>query len=402
MPRTIMPLLRYRLRWYAVSTARMLLRRWQGFLLMSGVLASAGASAAGNIALLAHPLLAVLGPGHGPLWRSAYLGALACFAALWAAVQRAQIEGGAFMAFAGSLPFSRRQRRQVDLSVLLLADSPLLLLVAAALALTAARHAPAAHLVLLGDVALLALLAQFAVLERRPMAAAPVAGACVLLGTSFDAAPGLALALLVGAAAAVLLGRPPAAPRRMGRPPAQARAPALARLGGRHAPAFQIALAVLYREGRNEAVAKAVAAAGIAAAAIALAEIFDRDTRSFPTILLAQGAIALTCSGMFRGLAMAHRGSAGYVGALPLPGRWSVAADLAAVLTLGLPCLAALAAYGLFAGAAPPGRLLGAVLSYSLLLCALRAPQLFNERHAVVLATALAGCWVATTVACLA
>jgi hypothetical protein len=172
------PLLRYRLRWYAVSTARLLLRRWQGATLAAGLLGAAGTSLFGNVDMLTHPMRAVLAPGHGASWRFAYLLALQAVCALWAGMQRAQIEGGAFMAFSGSLPFSLRQRRRVDLAVLL-ADSPLLLLAGAALAVTAVHRAPPAHLFLLCDVVLLALTNQVAVLERRhDMAAASAAARC--------------------------------------------------------------------------------------------------------------------------------------------------------------------------------------------------------------------------------
>ncbi|WP_413671249.1 hypothetical protein ACEN9H_16330 [Massilia cellulosiltytica] len=136
-----------------------MLRRWQAILLATGVLASANASAFGNLDTYARPLLTLLAPGHGAIWRTGYLLALLLLAAAWVAMQRDQVAGGPFMAFAGSLPFTPRQRHRADLAVLLLADSPLLVVTACALGLTAGRGAPAAHAVLLADVALLALVA---------------------------------------------------------------------------------------------------------------------------------------------------------------------------------------------------------------------------------------------------
>lgn len=395
------PLLRLRLRWYAVSTARLLLRRWQAVALAAGVLASANASAVGNLDTLARPLLTLLTPGHGAAWRIGYLLGLQALAAAWAAMQREQIAGGPFMAFAASLPLTPRERGRVDLAVLLLADSPLLLVAASAFGLAAGRGAPAAHAVLLCDVVLLALVTQRSVLERRFGAWAGVAMGALLAGAAFGTRPALAANVVVGAAAAgaLLLGPRPRA-RRRARPlhARRARPPAP---GGRHGAALQISLAVLLRERRGELVAKDLTAAAIVAGAIGLVTLFDRDARSFPTVLLAEAGCALAFSGLFRGLHQAHRASMGLVGALPLAANWWRPFDLAAVLAAALPFLGALTAFAWTIGAAAPARLLVALASNAALLCALRAPQLISERHAVVLATVAAGCWTAATIACL-
>jgi hypothetical protein len=142
-------------------------------------------------------------------------------------------------------------------------------------------------------------------------------------------------------------------------------------------------------------------AAAIVAAAVGLVTLFDRDARSFPTVLLAEACCALTFSGLFRGLHEAHRASMGYMGALPLAANWWRPFDLAAVVAAALPFLGALTAFAWVIGAAPPAQVLTALASNTVLVCALRAPQLISERHAVVLATAVAGCWTAATVACL-
>jgi hypothetical protein len=378
-----------------------LLRRWQAVTLIAGVLASANASAFGNLDTLARPLLTLLTPGHGAAWRIGYLLAVQAVAAAWAAMQREQIAGGPFMAFAGSLPFTPRQRRAADLAVLMLADSPLLLIAASALGLTAGRGAPAAHDALLCDVALLALVAQQAVLERRPRVWAGVAAGAVLAGACFGTPFDLATNLCVGAAAALALALPPRprAQRRAGRKLARRANPLDA--GAHRGAALRISLAILLRERRGELFAKALTASAIAAAAIGLVIVFERDARSFPTLLLAGGGIALTFSGLFRGLHMAHRASTGYVGALPVAAGWWRPFDLAAVLATALPFLAAPAAFAWVIGAAPPTGALAALVSNAALLCVLRPFQLFSDRHAVVLATVLAGCWTAGTIACL-
>jgi hypothetical protein len=118
-------------------------------------------------------------------------------------------------------------------------------------------------------------------------------------------------------------------------------------------------------------------------------------------VLLAQSGVALTFSGLFRGLQQTHRAGMGYVGALPVAAGWWRKFDLAAVLATAMPFLAAPAVFAAASGAATPARALAALASNAALLCALRAPQLFNERHAVVLATLLAGCWTAASISCL-
>jgi hypothetical protein len=334
------------------------------------------------------------------VWRIAYLLALQALAAAWVAMQREQVAGGPFMAYAGSLPFSPRQRRNADLAVLLLADSPLLVVTACALGLTAGRGAPAAHVVLLCDVALLALVAQRAVLERRPGAWAGVAAGAMLAGAAFGTRLDLAANLLVAAVStlALVLAPWPRAQRHARRPRARSNMSFVP--GWHRGAALQMSVATLVRERRGELVAKSLAATAIVAAAVGLATLFEQDARSFPTVLLAEACIALTFSGLFRGLHLAHRASMGYMGALPLPAGWWRPYDLATVLAAALPFLAALTLFAWTTGAAPVTDALAALVSNAALLCLLRTPQLISDRHAVVLSTVLAGCWTAGTIAC--
>ncbi len=355
--------------------------------------------------MFARPLLGLLAPGHGVVWRSAYLMVLLLACAAWAGMQRRQIEGGEFMAYAASLPFSPRERRRVDLAVLVLADTPLLVIAGAALIVTAAHGAAAARQLLLVDVVLLALAAQLAVLERRPGAWVGVAAGALVLAASQGRSLLPLAALLVGAVTAFALGFGPWRRPHRRLPTIHIPTPAwpaslLRRLAGRHAPALQVPLAILARERRAETLTKALVAAAIAGAALGLVLLFDGDGRSFATVLIAQALVALTLGGMFRGLQMGHRAGIGLCGALPLARHWHRRFDLAAVLACALPFLAALAALAIAAGV-PVSRALAGLASYSVLLGALRAPAVFSERHAVVIATLLTGCWCAATVACL-
>ena len=405
MPETAIanPLLRYRLRWYAVSTARLLLRRWQALVLLVGVLASANTSVFGNLDTFAHPVLLLLAPGHGVPWRCAYLLLLLAAAALWAYMQRTQITGGAFMAFAGSLPLDARQRRRADVAVLLLADSPLLLMVAAAFVSQAARGGGLAHLLLLAALVPLALVTQVGVLERRAAAVAGLLPACLLLAAAFGTALAPVANLLVWAGAALALRRAPrprstAAPARLRLPAPSWPARLLRAVAGRHAAPLRVSFSILLRERRDEALAKALGGCALCAASLGLGAAFGHDARAIVAAWLAQGVIALHLSGLFRGLQMAHQAGALYTGALPLPPRWWRRFDLAAVLAFGLPFLAAPAALAWHEGATA-ARALAGLVSYAALLCVLRAPQLASERHALVLSTIVAGGWMAATIA---
>jgi len=419
MPELTSPLLQYRLRWFALCTARLLLRRWQALALIVGLGASAGTTVLDNMEMLAYPLLALLDPAHGVFWRCLHLVALLAVCGLWAGMQRVQIEGGPFMAFVGALPFSTRQLRRVGIAVLLLADSPLLFLVGWALVSTIVHRAPLTHPFLLLVVVLLALAAQVAVLERRPrlLPGVAVAGCIVAGGLSLPAGAALTIELLVasGAAAALWWGTgrrvlaTAAAPSLAEPAPAPAPAPApTAPVAARHArynapwlQALRLSWWIVFRARRNEAVGKAALAAGCLALAWGLARIFGGDARSLGTILIAQGVVALTVSGMFRYLHLTHRDSCGFTGALPLRSTWWRPFDLAVVAALCLPFLAGLAAMAWRLGAIAPLPAAATVVGATLLLWALSVPHLFTDRHAAVLAAIVTGLWIAIMLASL-
>lgn len=403
-------LLHFRLRWYALSTARLLLRRWQAWLLALGVLAPAGASILGNLQALGYPLLLSLAPEHGLGWRFGYLLSLQAFALLWFVMQRAQIDGGGLMRFAGSLPLPQRATRALDVLVLALADSPLWLPLGAALLVVGARAGAgsalkAANVLFLLDFALLVLLAQLAALERRPLAWIVVAALSLLNAASVGSAWQLGACALSAVAAGTLLTLPlphGGAGTRAALWRALARFDAaLPALAARLPAPGLIALGVLLRQRRAETIGKALAAAAIGLVALVLMRVWDYDARAFPLLVMAQSATALAFSGLYRGLQMAHRAAAPYFDALPLGRAWWRLAETAALTALGLPFFALAAGVALAHRAAPAGAALASVLSACALLCVLRAPQLYRERHAVFLSTVAAVAWCALTIALL-
>ncbi len=397
-------LLTHRLRWYTVTTARLLLRRWQAAVLFFGLSAALGSSLLSNIATLAYPLLSLLAPHHDVVQRSVHLGALLAFAGIWAGMQRAQIEGGPFMGFLKSLPYTARQLRHVDVLVLVLANGPLLLLAIGAMAVTIAHQRPLAHTLLLGDVIVLALVVQLAVLEQRlaSVQTLALAVACVLLAACFGTRAAIAVELLLGACAVVAAWRGSPAPD-----PAVRRRFTLPRISlagngavTRFGP-WRLSLAMLWRARRNELTGKALTALLITAGAWSLARAFEGDARSFPTIVIAQGVVVLIMSGMLRFLHLTHVASVDYFGALPLAPRWWRPFDLAVVGACCLPLLAALSIAAWHMGATTPWHGAASVASYLVLLAALSLPHLHTDRHAVVISTVVTGLWTAATFACL-
>ena len=278
-------LLRYRLRWYAISTACSLLRRWQALLLLCGILASANVSLLTHVKSLATPLLALLSPGHGAAWHFGYLILLQAVAVMWALMPREQIGGGAFMQYAGSLPFTGRLRRLVDTVVLVLAETPLLV------PGRGEGHLQAAQLLSMPVVGLLALAAQLAVLDRRRLAWIVVAACNLLLAAAINTGFQAGACVLAGMAACVLLAMPlPSASVRWQALPARAGAPfaaPLAAMGERVHPALRISATILFRQRRSETVGKALVAGCIAAAALALMQVFEHDARAFGVAVLA-------------------------------------------------------------------------------------------------------------------
>ncbi|MCE3604712.1 hypothetical protein LXA47_13990 [Massilia sp. P8910] len=395
--------MRFRLRWYAVSTARVLLRRWQALVLLCGILGSANMSLFSNIDSLATPLLALLSPAHGAAWRFADLIGLHAIAVMWALMQREQIAGGAFMAYAGSLPFAGRYRRRADTIVLVLADSPLLVPLVCALLVVGPGRGQGANFLLMLVVGLLALAAQLGALDRRRLAWIAVAAGDLLLAGVVNTGLQAGGCLLVGLGACALLAvRFPRAGKRWidaaGRAGAPFAALLLAMSQGLH-PAILTSAGVLFRQRRSEVTGKAIGAGCVAAAALALMTVFGHDGRALGVAVIAQTIMALSISGLYRGLQMAHVDAARYFAALPLRRAWWRMSDIAVVVTLALPFLAIPGVALLVHHAASPLRIVAGATSGLALLCVLRLPQLFNERHSVVLSSIVAGTWGALTMA---
>ncbi|MDD5036058.1 MAG: hypothetical protein PHE55_15010, partial [Methylococcaceae bacterium] len=189
MPDIFSFLLRWRMRWYAVATGRLLLRHWQAILLALGLLSPAATPLLMQIKFLAKPVMGIFSEGNGPLWILAYCLGLQITGLAWSFLQRENIGGGPFRSYAETLPLSPGLLRSVDLSALLLADGLLSIpIIAALIEITASPLAPAqmiSHCEVIGVLVLLTLALQLNSLEQDDARTALILAADVGLSLSF-------------------------------------------------------------------------------------------------------------------------------------------------------------------------------------------------------------------------
>ncbi|MDP3902644.1 MAG: hypothetical protein Q8Q40_01550, partial [Methylococcaceae bacterium] len=287
-------LISYRLRWYTVATVRLLLRRWQVIILAISLLQPLGGPGPlVDIAVL--PFSVLLSTGHDFWWRFTYIVMLQIFWAVWALMQREQICGGEFMRYTQSLPLSRAIHRRANLIVLLLADSPLLLMIVVTGVFFGIRET--AIDVLFVDylyllvMTLLFLATQLAVLDRSYAlwiilpANLLLAGA---LGVSAVQPQIMLLMALCVIATAAMLGRIPLLPvKRFNRLRNAIGIQLASRLWASLHPALQISVSILFRQHYSEMLSKGISSALILAASIGLMEVWNYDYRALPLTLIA-------------------------------------------------------------------------------------------------------------------
>jgi hypothetical protein len=119
-------LVRWRLRYYADATLKLLIRRWQVWLFLLFAGSPATMPLAAQIHAVGAPVRHAVEGGDPSYTVTAWL-ALTTVALAWSAVQTDALRGGAAWRFLHSLPTVVRLETPVDLAVLLIADLPLLL-----------------------------------------------------------------------------------------------------------------------------------------------------------------------------------------------------------------------------------------------------------------------------------
>lgn len=215
----------WRLRHFALSTFRLLVRRWHATVFLLLLLSPADMPLAEQVQLLASPVLQMVQPGEAARGAGLWVGML-LVAWSWSALQGQALAGGRAWTQLAAMPLPPRVLQRVDLTVLAIADLPLWLSFGAALVSLAAGPTPAAA----QGVAVLALACQIPVVQclalRRPRGV----GACVLGSLAGFVAMGLAgsawllaVATVAGSVAGLVPG-----PRPLARTGGRTRRPALA------------------------------------------------------------------------------------------------------------------------------------------------------------------------------
>jgi hypothetical protein len=371
---------------------------------IAGVLVPIGTPVDKLVLALAYPLMAVLQVGHDAFWHLWRIMLIQAIALAWVAVQRRHITGGEFMVYARALPISLNLRRRVDLTVLLPANSLLLVPVAALLmvAPTGVFGATAVPF-LIATVCVLAglvLLAQLAILERQATAALTIGLADGVLSWCLsrpvDAANWLALGacLLIGASFLFIPRDLFNALRRVTRP--RSLTGADNRLQGLIQwlpPAWRIQAQALWVQHPGSTAMRVAIVLALVLGADVLMQVFAFDARALPTAILAMAAVALIISGLYRMLQSAHLPMQSYLQALPLSPRFWALQDTAFVVVFGaVPLLVLLVPMGLHLSSAVV-TLLVLALAYFALLALLRLPLIYGGRQAVLLGVILASSW---------
>ncbi len=388
-------LLKLRLRWYSEATAQLLLRRWQAIVLVLGAFGSSLLVESSQLVLV------LLDEQHDMVWRLCAIGLWQGCWFLWTMMQIDQVRGGPFREFAQSLPLTPRHWRTTDLIVLLVSDTPLLLPFIAAALVLGSRHGLTWEALNGGLLIVFMLASQLACQLSALAGRARVFAGLVLADAWVAGALGLAgptAAVLLAPVAAVALwslwGKLPGMP--LGAAALLAGAHRLGQVLSRRLvaglpPLLRVSLGVLYRQHRSSMFGKLFSCTLVVFAANGLMSIWGYDGRSLPMAHIAAGLVAMSISGLYRQLQMAHDEARPFTAALPMRRGWTVPGDVLAVLSFGLPFVLAMAATMWRHAGLSTGLALGFVASFALLVLVLRQPQLQSSRNAVV-STALVAC----------
>lgn len=388
-------LTKLRLRGYGLATGRILMRHWQMFII-AGVFVPAGIPIEAILFILAFPLIAVFTPGHDLLGHLSYLALIQAIALLWVLVQKSNIAGNEFTGYVNTLPISLSLRRRVNLTLLLAANSILLVPVIGLFLIAPTRLLQTADkgflIAAVSALVMLVLLIQLAAFERQRAAFWSLALADILLSWSLsrpvDSASWLALcATLVSASLSLLPYKKIGAPTSRQRNPQSIAANLWARLP----PDWRIQAKALWLHHPASSATRMGATIAVAAMTVGLMNAFNFDGRTLPAAILAMGLIALIVSGLYRVLQTLHLPMQHYLSGLPLHKNFWVARDTASVLLFGAVPLVILLIP--MRGHADIKPVLALILAYWGLLALLRLPLVYGGKQAMLFSVMLAGTW---------
>jgi hypothetical protein len=393
-----------RLRWYIRASGDLLARHWQWFLI-AGLIVP-GPQIVGLFFFPALVLEAVISQEPDLRWQLVGIIAIQLTALLWIIPQRRLYTGGGFMRYASALPLSKSLCLGVDLTLLIVANSLVIVPAFIATAHVLAAQSPdrvfrvCALWVLLGS----ACVVQMAALERRAIAFLGIALADIALGSSLLSPVAVMrlplLALALACTIAGLLINPSA--KRFGLMSLAftnfRQTSSIARVLGQVSPPFLIQCKALTAH-PGKAVLRLSMAIVLALAVDRLIAMFKFDSRSLPTAILALAAISLILSGVYRTLHDAHAAMQAYLAALPVSPRYWLTRDTAFVLLLGVAPLCILLWPLVTHDLSPLFVLLALAVAFQVLLASQRLPLAFGGRNAVLYGFILAAAWSVAAIA---
>jgi len=382
----------------------LLVQRWM--LLIGGALASPSIPFVAIFLHLGHLSLAVLaGPGGLRAHFVAVLAAQGVFIA-WSQGLGGFVRGGKFRAFTDTLPITPQHRLLITGILLAALDLPLFLpfiiggVLIGSESLSALPHYSMALIVFVG----LVLLLQAALVERLFSLCVAIFLANSLLAAGCVAQPFWSGSLcLIGAAGLgvagfILVGREPgltslsiwlAAHRRV---PSYVRAKPVDRLA-RLAPMLRLQLRSWLEPGSGVSVLLVIALF-LPIGLWVLLSVFAYDGRSIPVMIVGMALVAQFSLVPFVVLDTAHRRASPFIRTLPLPRFFWVRRDLILVLSVFAPSalifLLPLCVHALVS----PVALAAIVVTYGLLLCAMRLSLCIDTHWRPMASMALSILWV--------
>ncbi|MEJ2362597.1 MAG: hypothetical protein P8Z75_14505 [Gammaproteobacteria bacterium] len=303
--------------------------------------------------------------------------------------------------YLSALPIPRRTTHLVNATILLFADSLILLPIASSLLVVPMQPVSTAslgfHTLAVATLALSAFAAQIALLEqqwhRLLLALLGVAAWGWSLVHLHSSAAWATQAMLFGVLVSLTV-RAPAIPSRRRYLAGVRRTTTRTSVFSRLPIAARIQLRILFDEHWPPTVLRLAIALGIAGCANFLFGVFNGDVRTLPAGIIAGASVALILSGIYRTLAEAHASMQRYAAALPLAKHFWLRRDLAmlsvlAALPFGVMLLS------LFDHGIPATTCLKLALANLGLLMLLRLPLSFSRRQTALVGVMLAGGWSA-------
>lgn len=391
-------ILSLRLRWYVRATARALHRHWQA-LFLAVLLVLPAMPVFAQSRLLGAPVLAPLSPMHGPGWRFGWVHMLEGIGMLWVLVQRTAIDGGPFATFLKSLPVSSRRYRVLDATVVLVASTPLLLPVIAAVISFAFLPDKASNYLYVVDLTVITLGWQLMALSREIRNGFSLVVANLVLIGALQATGATRTALLAVSlmTAAFALVQAPATSRAYATRSGTSWRRAFERLpvnGAAYLPPFVKLQLGIVRFHFAATVSRCIIMGAVAVFTCYLMGLWGFDTRVLPLTLVAQALISLVAATAYRDLRASRVRAAHFVRSLPLAPTAQVRADVLTVAALALP-FAAVAPLLLVAhGVLTAHTAAAVVLAGAPLLALLPLAQRLAPGESVMAGAVFAATWV--------